>query len=97
MDFVFVICGIISLVLLMVTVFLVDKNRKKLSNCGVCKGIIVGFEKNTSELRVGDYETEAISPVVSYTVDNQKYEFTGKYYSTNMKRGQLVDVIYDKK
>ena len=96
MNFVFIVCALVSFVLFTITVLLIVKSKNKLENYNQCKGIIVSFCKNTSETRVKSYESEAISPVVSYEVDGKKYEHIGNYYSTRMRLGQMVDVFYDK-
>lgn len=87
---------IIPIVLLTVTVLLSINFRSKTSHYSECTGIITGFYENTTENRLGSYENKAISPIVSYSVDGKAYEFIGNYYSTSMKVGNEVNVIYDK-
>lgn len=87
---------VIPLILLIVTVGLIINGTNKMKQYNECAGVITGFYENTAETRVGSYEAKAISPVVSYTVDGQKREFIGNYYSTNMKVGNKVTVLYDK-
>lgn len=95
-EIIFVLLFITVLVLFIVTLFLVDKKKNTLKDYGSCTGLIIGFDKNTTETRLGDYESEAISPIIFYTVDGQKRQLVGNYYSTNMKRGQIVELLYDK-
>ena len=87
---------LVPLILFIVTIFLIINLNNKVTKYDVCQGTIVRFYENTSELRVGSYETKAISPVVSYTVNGKSYEFIGNYYSTSMKVGQQVDVMVSK-
>lgn len=87
---------IVPVILLVVTIILIVNANNKMAKYDVCQGTIIKFYENTSELRVGSYETKAVSPVVSYTVNGKSYEFIGNYYSTTMKVGQQVDVMYSK-
>lgn len=87
---------IVPLILLTVTIGLVVSRTNKMKRFNECVGVITGFYENTLETRVGSYETKAISPVVSYSVNGEKHEFIGNYYSTNMKVGNRVNVLYDK-
>lgn len=87
---------IVPLVLLVVTVILINNANSKMKNYNECRGTIVRFYENTSQLRVSSYENKAISPVISYTVNGKTYEFIGNYYSTSMKVGQQVNVLYSK-
>lgn len=87
---------IIPIVLLIVTVCLIVNSKNKLERYHECVGTIVGFYENTAETRLNSYESKAISPVVSYSVDGVSYEFIGKYYSTTMQEGNKVSVMYNK-
>lgn len=87
---------IVPAVLLIVTIALVANGYNKTKKYNECTGTIVRFYENTSELRVGSYESKSISPVISYSVSGKTYEFTGNYYSTSMKVGQEVKVLYNK-
>lgn len=86
----------VPIILFVVTLILIVNGNNKMNKYNECTGTIVRFYENTSELRVGSYETEAVSPVVSYSVNGRTYEFTGNYYSTSMKVGQEVKVLYNK-
>lgn len=87
---------LIPLILLMVTVLLIIKGNKKLKQYSECKGVIIGFYKNTSEIGLNAYEHKAISPIISYSVNEKEYEFIGNVYSTTMKEGKEVKVLHDK-
>lgn len=86
----------VPIILFVVTLILIVNGNNKMNKYNECIGTIVRFYENTSELRVGSYETKAVSPVVSYSVNGRTYEFTGNYYSTSMKVGQEVKVLYNK-
>lgn len=86
----------VPIILFVVTLVLIVNGNHKMHKYNECTGTIVRFYENTSELRVGSYETKAVSPVVSYSVNGRTYEFTGNYYSTSMKVGQEVKVLYNK-
>lgn len=87
---------IVPIILLVVTILLVFNCKNKINRYNECVGTITGFYENTAETRLGSYENKAISPIVSYTVNGKSYEFIGKYYSTTMKVGNEVNVMYDK-
>ncbi len=36
-----------------------------------------------------------VSPIISYTVHGKKYEIVGTSYSTNIKIGQNVAILFD--
>ena len=84
----------VSIILLVVTVLLITKGRKKINLCTECIGTIVGF--HITEVATMQHELGTKSPVVSYVVNGQVYEFVGNFYSTNMKVGQEVKVLYNK-
>lgn len=87
---------VVPAVLLVVTLVLIVNGNNKVNKYNECSGTIVRFYENTSELRVGAYEAKAVSPVVSYSVNGNTYEFIANYYSTSMKVGQEVKVLYSK-
>lgn len=86
---------IVPLILLIVTVILIVNSSNKLKHYEQCTGVITGFYENKSAVRVDVGETKAVSPIVSYQVDGRQYQFTANYYSTNMKVGQEVKVLYN--
>lgn len=86
---------LVPLVLLIVTIVLIVNGHMRLRGSGQCTGVIVDFYRATAAGAVSSGEHVAISPVVSYTVFGQTYRFIGKYYSTNMKIGSQVTVLYD--
>lgn len=87
---------IVPMILLVVTILLVFNCKNKISRYNECAGTIIGFYENTAEMHLDSYEHKAISPIVQYSVDGKSYEFVGKYYSTTMKVGDEVEVMYDK-
>ena len=88
--------SLVAVILVVVTVVLSVKGSAKLKNNLECTGTIVRFYENTSQMFRGDYEHKGISPVISYTVNGQTYEFIGHYYDTTMKVGKQVKVLYDR-
>lgn len=94
MDKVIVLLIIVAAILYTVTVILIVNAKNKLKNYDECTGTIKSIYENASALRVGSKGHEAVSPVVGYTVGGADYEFTGNYYSTSMKVGQEVKVLY---
>lgn len=95
LNTIFSILFIAAVILVVVTVFLLHNANRKKSEFLKCTGTITGFHENTSEMRLSDYETKAISPIVEYMVDGQRYEFVANFYSTSMKVGDKYDVLYD--
>ncbi len=86
---------VIPLLLLIITILLMTKLIKQKKECKETTGTIVDFYKNTSELRLGDNEHVAISPIIKYFVNNKEYQIIGNYYSTSMKKGDSVKIIYN--
>ena len=95
LSFIFSELLVVSFVLVIVTVVLGINSAKKNATFQECNGTIIEFYENSSGGTVGSYENVSISPVVEYTVNGTRYEFIGKYYSTNMKIGQDVTVLYN--
>lgn len=46
-------------------------------------------------MRLNGYETEAVSLVITYEVNGTKYDFIGNYYSTTMKVGDKIKIMYN--
>jgi len=86
---------VVAMILLIVTVLLIVNAVKKKNNYSVCRGVITGFHENRSEAVLGDYEDSSVAPIVQYTVNGKTYEIIGRYYSTSMKIGKQVDVLYN--
>lgn len=95
-ETIFKIILVIALILVLITAYLIFNVARKRKNSITCNGTITGFEENTSEVRLDDYENKAISPVVEYEVNNKSYKFTGNFYSTSMKVGDSVEVLCNK-
>lgn len=86
---------IVDVILYMITAFLLMNVRSKHKNYVECTGTIIDFHLSKPEMPGSHYSKE-ISPIVSYEVNGNKYEFIGKFYSTNMKVGKKVKVFYHK-
>lgn len=86
---------VIPLLLLIITILLIAKLIKQKKEYKETTGTIVDFYKNTSELRLGDNEHVAIAPIIKYFVNNKEYQIIGNYYSTSMKKGDSVKIIYN--
>lgn len=95
LSFIFSALLVVSFILVIVTVVLGINGAKKNATFQECNGTIIKFYESSSEGTVGSYENVSISPVVEYTVNGTRYEFIGKYYSTNMKIGQDITVLYN--
>lgn len=86
---------IIPIIFLIITITLIIKLIKRNKEYVEDVGTITDFHKNTNEMRLKDYETEAISPVITYEVNGTKYDFIGNYYSTTMKVGDKIKIMYN--
>lgn len=95
-DFIMKCLLVVSLILFIVTVILLVSANSKKKDSYECTGIIVDFYKSNTLADFNSSRTYTISPIVSYSVDGKTYEFIGSFYSTNMKVGQEVKVLYNK-
>ena len=86
---------IIPIIFLIITIILIIKLIKRNKEYVEDVGTITDFHKNTNEMRLKDYETEAISPVITYDVNGTKFDFIGNYYSTTMKIGDKIKIMYN--
>ena len=86
---------IIPIIFLIITIILIIKLIKRNKEYVEGVGTITDFHKNTNEMRLNDYETEAISPVITYEVNETKFDFIGNYYSTTMKIGDKIKIMYN--
>lgn len=85
---------IVPVILFVITVILGVNSGIKLKTYHECTGTIVGFyETNAPETYDSDAH-KTVSPVVSYTVDGKNYEFIGSFYSTDMKVGKEISILY---
>lgn len=87
--------SVMPLILFIVTVILIVNGVNKTKRYDECMGVIVAFRESTA-YRVDSCGKKAISPIVEYQVNGQKYEFVGNFYSTNMTVGKKVNVMYDR-
>lgn len=86
---------IIPIIFLIITIILIIKLIKRNKKYVEGVGTIADFHKNTNEMRLSDYETEAVSPVITYEVNGTKFDFIGNYYSTTMKVGDKIKIMYN--
>lgn len=86
---------IVPIIFLIITIILIIKLIKRNKEYVEGIGTITDFHKNTNEMRLNDYETEAISPVITYEVNETKFDFIGNYYSTTMKIGDKIKIMYN--
>lgn len=86
---------IIPIIFLIITITLIIKLIKRNKEYVEDVGTITDFHKNTNEMRLKDYETEALCPVITYEVNGTKYDFIGNYYSTTMKVGDKIKIMYN--
>lgn len=86
---------IVPIIFLIITIILIIKLIKRNKEYVEGVGTITDFHKNTNEMRLNDYETEAISPVITYEVNETKFDFIGNYYSTTMKIGDKIKIMYN--
>lgn len=69
---------------------------KKVTKFSKTEGEIVGFYENSAEMYLESGDICTVSPIVSYKVNDSIFTFKGKYYSTSMKLGDKLTVLYDK-
>lgn len=86
---------IIPIIFLIITVILIIKLIKRNKKYVDGVGTITDFHKNTNEMRLNDYENEAISPIITYEVNGTKFDFVGNCYSTTMKVGDKIKIMYN--
>lgn len=95
-KFVLYVFAIVAVVLILATFITASTSRKKLKTYSECRGVITAFNTDLPGGILEDGNTTTISPVIKYQVNGNTYEFFGKYYSTSMKVGDEVTVLYDK-
>lgn len=94
-DLFLILFGVVEIILLSVTVGLTLNSRRKLKTHSECTGTITGFHISRARGGSGSGSTKRISPIVTYSVNGRHYEFIGNYYSTTMKEGQEIKVMYN--
>lgn len=93
LNMILVLLVIVFLILLSVTIVLIINGSRKLKSYDECEGTIEELrEYRTMHQKSGE---RSFSPIISYTVNGQKYECVGNYGSTSMKIGQKISVLYD--
>ncbi len=85
------IASVIPFVVMIVSFVRNTKKRKRYSEC---VGTIVRIWKRPSPGERSNQQL--VSPIVSYTVHGKKYEMVGTTYTTNIKIGQEVVILFDK-
>ena len=86
---------IIPIIFLIITIVLIIKLIKRNKEYVEGAGIITDFHKNTNEMRLNNCENEAILPIIIYEVNGSKFDFIGNYYSTTMKIGDVIKIMYN--
>lgn len=93
-DLILALLILVPLILLTVTVILIVNGSRKLRRCAECTGIITELKKvQTPMQKPGERN---VSPVVSYMVNGKTYAFIGNYWSTSMRVGQKINVLYER-
>ena len=87
---------IVPLILFTITLVLLLNTYNKTKNYIESEGTIVDFYKSTYEMSVTDNAVYSISPVISYNAEGKEYRFKGNYYSTSMKKGDKIKIMYNK-
>lgn len=90
----FAIFGIVPVILLIVTVIFTINSSQKLKTYNECTGTIVDFYETTSSRTTNSHRSKSFSPVVAYTIDGKDYKFVANYYSSSMKIGQDIRILY---
>ena len=85
----------VSIIMGVIGVKLYKSSKMKLETYATCRGRIERFIISRTG-GVGKDNRKSISTVVSYLVDARRYEFTSGYYSSSMKEGQEVEVMYSR-
>ncbi len=86
---------IFPLIFFVVTIFLLRNSMKKLRSYQECTGTIIRFCKNTTPRSAGlQHHHYGLSPVIAYKAQGKTYELVGNYYSSWMKVGQEIRIMY---
>ncbi len=86
---------IIPLILWVVTAFLLRRSSHKLNNYYETTGTIVRMEERKKMFRASnDWRTE-ITPVIAYTINGTTYECDSDYFSSSMKPGKKIKIMYN--
>lgn len=80
---------IIPLILLIVTVFLIRNSYKKLKKYKRGEATLIELKWISRRNNMG------YIPIVEYEVNGEKYTSEFNYYSSGMKVGDKVDILYD--
>lgn len=86
---------IIPLILLVVTILLTVSGIKKNNGYVKTTGTIVSFHEERSEAKISDDANRMISPVITYKANGNEYKFVGTYYTSSMKIGDNIEIMYD--
>ena len=81
---------IIPLILFTVTIILIIRIIKIRKKYIKIKGVIESFD-----IKSDDEYNNIISPVISYEIENKKYESKINWYTESMKVGDEIDILYN--
>jgi len=95
MNVILKIYPIIPLILLIVTILFTVSGVKKNNSYVKTTGTIVSFHEERSEARISDDANRMISPVITYKVNGNEYKFVGTYYTSSMKIGDSIEIMYN--
>ena len=85
---------IIPIILTIVTLITFYNLYQKKKYWAECRGTITGFKYVKRMKNTGD--SAEISPVINYEINGNCYELVGNYYSTSMREGMDVKLLYKK-
>ncbi len=86
---------IIPIILWGVTAFLLRRSSHRLNNYYETTGTIVRMEERDKMFRaMKDWQHE-IMPVIAYTINGTTYECDSDYFSSSMKPGKKLKIMYD--
>ncbi len=85
---------IVPIILYLVTARLVANSVHKLKNYHECMGTIVRFEQKKPLLGSSPEWSSSRTPIIAYTVNGKTYEFFTDYFSSTMKVGKKIRILY---
>lgn len=91
---IFKLLAVVTAILIISSVAVTLNSVKKLRGRVETQGVIVGIEENTAEVILSEGTNKSVFPVIEYEVNGKAYRFNGSYYSTSMKIGDSVRVLY---
>ncbi len=85
---------IVPIILYAVTARLIANSSRKLKNYHECIGTIVRFEHPPRHLGASPEWSNGRTPIIAYAVNGRTYEFFADYYSSTMKVGKKIRIMY---